>query len=576
MNLRSTAAPEERRAFYAGLLVRRGWVLVAASVLAITPMITGFPQAYSAPRPHPVKGHAHEVAFVKSSVAAARTARDATRSLARTPGAADPITTARALAVTPAQDVAGAVTVVGVTWPKSTTAARDSYQIRTLRGAAWSQWQTLGVVEGGPDSAEAAGTATSGTSPYVITGASKFEVRSLTTDTAVSTAAAVQVVDPGTSSADDVTPAPGAAAAATVRPAISTRAEWGADESLRLGKTPIYGQVQLGFVHHTADLSDSSANTYTEADVPAMIRGMYAYHVKTLGWDDIGYNFLIDRFGRTWEGRYGGTDQAVVGAQTLGYNAVSTGVAAIGNFEIDPTALPAVPPAVIDAFSRLLAWKFSLAGIPATGNSPVLGLDGLTPLQRISGHKDAYATLCPGRYLYAMLPQIRAGAAALLVVPPIAVPPNAADFTGDGLSDIHGIKANGDMLLYRGNGVGGFSGPGVKIGLGWGMFAKVFSPGDYTGDGKADLLAIKANGDLFLYRGNGVGGFSGPGVKIGLGWGMFAKVFSPGDYTGDGKADLLAIKANGDLFLYRGNGVGGFSGPGVKIGLGWGMFAKVF
>ena len=504
-------------------------MLVIASVLVVTPMVTGLPQISPVAHAHPVKGHVHKVGFVKVSAAAIRTARDARRSAAGRSGAADPLSTARAAAVTPVQDVAGAVTVVGVTWPKNATAAKDRYQIRTLTGATWSQWQTLGIVDEGPDAAEGARTSTSGTSPYVVTGASKFEVRSLTTEATVSTAAAVQVVDPGTSSADAVTPAPGAAVAATVMPAISTRAEWGADETLRLGKTPIYGQVQLGFVHHTADLSDTSANTYTAADVPAMIRGMYAYHVQTLGWDDIGYNFLIDRFGRTWEGRYGGTDQAVVGAQTLGYNAVSTGVAAIGNFEIDPTALPAVPPAVTDAFSRLLAWKFSLAGIPATGNSPVLGLDGLTPLQRISGHSDAYATLCPGRYLYAMLPEIRAGAAALLappiIVPPLAVPPIAGDFTGDGLTDIHGIKANGDLFLYRGNGVGGFTGPGVKIGSGWGVFVKVFSPGDYTGDGKADLVAIKANGDLFLYRGNGVGGFTGPGVKIGSGWGVFVKVF---------------------------------------------------
>ena len=78
--------------------------------------------------------------------------------------------------------------------------------------------------------------------------------------------------------------------------------------------------MRSGFVHHTADTATSSANTYTAAEVPALIRGMYAYHVQTLGWDDIGYNFLIDRFGRTWEGRYGGGDgqaKQVEFAQTL-------------------------------------------------------------------------------------------------------------------------------------------------------------------------------------------------------------------------------------------------------------------
>jgi hypothetical protein len=104
----------------------------------------------------------------------------------------------------------------------------------------------------------------------------------------------------------------------------------------------------------------------------------------------------------------------------------------------------------------------------------------------------------------------------------------------------------------------------------------VFSPGDFTGDGKADVHAVKTTGELYLYRGNGAGGFAGAGVKIGAGWGGFAKVFSPGDFTGDGKADVLAIKTTGELYLYRGNGAGGFAGAGVKIGAGWGGFAKVF
>jgi hypothetical protein len=344
----------------AGLLVRRGRILAMASVLAVAPMITGFPQVSSPAHAHPVKSRVHKVGFVKSSVAALRSARDATRSALSTPGAPDPITTARAAAVTPVQDVAGAVTAVGVTWPQGSGSAKAKYQIRTLKGTTWSHWVSLGIIDGGPDAPEAASAAT-GTDPYLVTGASKYEVRTLTTDASVSTDANVRVVDPGTSSADAVAPEPGAAAAATAQPTISTRADWGADETLRQGKTPAYGQVLLGFVHHTADSTDVSANDYTAADVPAMIRSMYAYHVQILLWDDIGYNFLIDRFGRTWEGRYGGMDKAVVGAQTLSYNSLSTGVAAIGNFD-----LAAVPQPVIDAFkqvSGLRTWRHFSCGV---------------------------------------------------------------------------------------------------------------------------------------------------------------------------------------------------------------------
>jgi hypothetical protein len=150
------------------------------------------------------------------------------------------------------------------------------------------------------------------------------------------------------------------------------------------------------------------------------------------------------------------------------------------------------------------------------------------------------------------------------------------DFTGDGKSDIIGITSSGDMYLFHGNGVGGFSGSGSRIGAGWGMFDKVFSSGDFTGDGRSDILAVKPNGDLYLYRGNGLGGFAGGGSRIGAGWGIFGKVFSAGDFNGDGRPDIFALKPNGDLYLYRGNGLGGFAGGGSRIGAGWGIFVTVF
>jgi hypothetical protein len=392
----------------AGLPLRRGRILALASVLAVAPMVTGFPQVSSQATPHPVKSHLRRLAFVKYSVASMRAAGGATLSAPSTPGAPDPVIAARAGAMTPVQDVAGAVTVVGVTWPKGAVSAHDQFQIRTLSGANWSQWQPFGVEDSGPDSKEAAAAATVGTSPYLVIGASKYQVRSLTTDPTAPTAATVQVVDPGTSAADNLQQAPGAAAAAAAKPTIYSRAAWGADESLRRA-APTYGKVLLGFVHHT-----TNSNSYTPSEVPAMIRGIYAYHVQADSWNDIGYNFLIDRFGRIWEGRYGGIDKAVVGAQTLGFNAVSTGVAAIGNFDV-----AAVPQAMTDAFKRIFAWKFSLSRIPATGTVVVKG----KTLHRVSGHRDAFPTACPGRYLYAKLPEIRAGAAALMVARPPARKP---------------------------------------------------------------------------------------------------------------------------------------------------------
>jgi peptidoglycan hydrolase-like protein with peptidoglycan-binding domain len=333
-----------------------------------------------------------------------------------------------------------------------------------LTGANWSQWASLGVVDGGPNSSAAA-SATTGTDPYVVTGASKYEVRSLTTQATAAVAATVQAVDPGTSAADSVQQAPGGASAATAKPTIYTRAQWGVDESL-MNWPSSYGKIVIGFVHHTV-----SANNYTASDVPAMIRGIYAYHAQTLGWGDIGYNFLVDRFDRIWEGRYGGMDKLVIGGHTLGYNTVGMGVSAIGNFDV-----ASVPQAMTDAYKRIFAWKFSLAGIPATGTVIANGKS----LQRITGHRDVYPTACPGQYLYAKIPEIRAGAAALMSAParpPAPAPPVVTPPVGPwamtrytpykGVTLQQGSSGSAVVVLQRGLKVAadGDFGPGTRAAL---------------------------------------------------------------------------------------------------------------
>ncbi|MEO6145375.1 MAG: FG-GAP-like repeat-containing protein [Dermatophilaceae bacterium] len=538
-------------------------MLALASVLAMAPMVTGFPQISTQAKPHPVRTQRHEVGFVKASVASLRVARSATRSAQGTPGASDPISTARSAAVTAVQDVPGDLAVVGVTWPKEAVTSQDQFQIRTLAGATWSEWETFGVENAdGPDPAEAA-TATRGTSPYVVTGASKFEVRSLTSDPTAPTAATVQVVDPGTSGADDVRPDPGAAAAAAARPQIYTRADWGANESLRRG-TPSYGQVQLGFVHHTV-----SSNTYTAAQVPAMIRGIYAYHVQAEGWSDIGYNFLIDRFGRTWEGRYGGMDKAVVGAQTVNYNSVSTGVSAIGNFDVT-----GVPQAMTDAFKRIFAWKLNLSGIPATGTVVANGKS----FQRISGHRDGFQTACPGRYLYAKVPEIRAGASALIGAQARSTITRDVDLNGssDFLSyslSADGTSIDGPVSLLA-SGARPPLAAGAAIGVGWNSLRNVSLTPDLNGDGKVDIIAQDLAGDrLRIYLGNGRGGFAGV-LYRGVGWNIMTRIIAARDRNGDGRNDILATKANGQLVFYPGNGAGSVT-AGRVIGNGWDTMSSI-
>jgi hypothetical protein len=175
-----------------------------------------------------------------------------------------------------------------------------------------------------------------------------------------------------------------------------------------------YGAVEMAFVHHT-----DSPNGYSPGEVPAMLRAIYVFHRHVRGWDDIGYNFVIDLYGRIFEARAGGIDEPVVGAQAGGYNLVSTGVAILGEF-----ASTRISRAAASALQRLLAWKLSLHGIPCDGRvtirvNPAGAAYSRFPggahvsLPRIAGHRDADTTDCPGNALYAQLPSIRSRAGRL-------------------------------------------------------------------------------------------------------------------------------------------------------------------
>ncbi|MEV7368412.1 peptidoglycan recognition protein [Streptomyces sp. NPDC091299] len=212
--------------------------------------------------------------------------------------------------------------------------------------------------------------------------------------------------------AGEVRGGPSAAAKpfAAPRPRIVTRSGWGADESLREAGFVYTGSVKAAFVHHTA-----SGNNYTCAQAPSVIRGIYRYHVVSSGWRDIGYNFLIDKCGNIYEGRAGGVDKPVMGAHTLGFNTNTTGIAVLGSFtSTAPSA------AAVNSVAALTAWKLGLTGIDPRGTTYLTSGGGnLYPkganvrLNVISGHRDGFATECPGKLLYGKLGSIRTAAARL-------------------------------------------------------------------------------------------------------------------------------------------------------------------
>jgi hypothetical protein len=195
------------------------------------------------------------------------------------------------------------------------------------------------------------------------------------------------------------------AATPSGQPPIQPRSAWGAQDCVPRAPAD-YGDVQVAFVHHTV-----SANDYTAAEVPSIILSICRYHRNSNGWNDIGYNFLVDKFGTIWEGRAGGIDQAVVGAQAQGYNSHSTGIADIGTHQDVPASS-----AELNAFASLIRWKLPLHGAPTQGTVTLTSGGGSlnrytsgTPvtLDRISGHRDGDQTECPGDALYAQLPTLR-------------------------------------------------------------------------------------------------------------------------------------------------------------------------
>jgi hypothetical protein len=201
---------------------------------------------------------------------------------------------------------------------------------------------------------------------------------------------------------------------------IRTRESWGArprkqtDPCAPGARYEGLGCVALGgvvnaVVHHTVN-----SNGYSAADVPALLRSIQAFHQDAQGFDDIGYNLVVDRFGTIWETRAGGVDRPVVGGHTAGFNTGSVGVAVLGTFD---GAAPSE--AALDGVARIIAWKFAQRNVDPNGQVTVISNGGdihdkgeVVTLNTIDGHRAIGATACPGAALFARLPDIRARVAA--------------------------------------------------------------------------------------------------------------------------------------------------------------------
>ena len=230
--------------------------------------------------------------------------------------------------------------------------------------------------------------------------------------------------------------------ALTAQPAIITRAQWGADESIRECCPRYAPAVKMAFIHHTA-----GQNSYSRSESFALVRSVYAFHVKNRGWSDIGYNFLVDRYGQVFEGRAGGMTEPVIGAHVKGFNTGSTGISLMGTFStVSPTS------AMIGALKNLLAWKLDVHNVPpvgkvemTSGGAPLYPSGTKRTFNRISGHRDGQQTSCPGGRVYNRLPEIRT-AVSKIGLPKLYLPrSNSTILRRDGDGKNEYIRVDGDF-----------------------------------------------------------------------------------------------------------------------------------
>ncbi len=354
-------------------------------------------------------------------------------------------------------------TLVGITWTDAPS-PDSRIQVKVQELGTWSNWYDLTYdADHAPDSVEQTrNDVQQGTDPLITGPSTGIVVRVFTKSkqpiksfkvslvNSAQTQSDVQLFQSarantvGKQSLDSITTKLGAV---VPRPSIVSRAQWGADESWRDPSPRIGEKIIAGFLHHTA-----TTNSYQPEDGPAQMRDLYAYFIKVRKYSDIAYNFLVDRYGIIYEGRAGcslnsppacdGPSRPVIGGHTAGMNRNTFAVSALGNFE---TTAPdaATAESMVSAISSLMAWKLAKynlfpSDIVKIRSTDTQGLSkypngAIASVPVISGHRDVGKTVCPGKYLYPYLPEIRARITGLLTgkIQNLVISPTLTDAAGD-------------------------------------------------------------------------------------------------------------------------------------------------
>ena len=277
---------------------------------------------------------------------------------------------------------ARAFNLVGLKWRGHAT---PDVELRVRRGSVWSRWQDLGVH--GPGGSDPAWVGRARTLQYRL----DRRVPGLR----------LHFVAVGKRRAS----ARAAQTATTPFPYV-TREQWGASACVPR-EAPSYGSVKAVQVHHTVSLND-----YTPEEAPQIVLAICRYHRNSNGWNDIGYNALVDKYGTIYEGRAGGLDLAVIGAHAQGFNSQTAGIANIGDYSSVGASQEA-----LSATATYIRWKLGVHGQPLSGPVTLTSAGGSesryaagtqVTLERVIGHRDTGKTACPGDALYDQLDDIRA------------------------------------------------------------------------------------------------------------------------------------------------------------------------
>lgn len=307
---------------------------------------------------------------------------------------------------TPAKHVTGYITMAAASWPSDIDSPDVvEFQGKDLNTGEWGDWLSAELMTDidenaseavwvGPSSAVNVRAFRDGidiseqlTAHLITTSESRSDVRLASSGGGTG----VTRILPAT-----VTPGTGA-------PTFITREEWNADtvDSSRLSYAK---ELKAICIHHTG-----GSNTYTAAQSPQAVRGMFTYHTKTLGWADLGYNVVVDKYGQIFEGRAGGLHRNVAGAHARGFNTGSCGISVMGDYMDIP-----VPTAALNAVATVAAWKLA-----STFTQDVYGTEtwtvttsnvkrnGTFSMPHLFAHRDVNYTDCPGDTYYGQLPELR-------------------------------------------------------------------------------------------------------------------------------------------------------------------------